>query len=145
MFEQGIKNSLQWRHLHDEGELMAGPQHQPTAKPLSSSCYYLPIQNKNQSRRRTFCVEAERKKMPDPEEDPPGPSTQKSAFKPVDSDQFQIGPRTSGRQLQKQGKKPNSRELPWLANGTRQEPNRPSGPADRGRPRGSENPERLNT
>jgi hypothetical protein len=73
---------------------MAGPQHQPTAKPLSSSCYYLPIQNKNQSRRRTFCVEAERKKMPDPEEDPPGPSTQKSAFKPVDSDQFQIGPRT---------------------------------------------------
>jgi hypothetical protein len=32
--------------------------------------------------------------MPDPEEDPPGPSTQKSAFKPVDSDQFQIGPRT---------------------------------------------------
>jgi hypothetical protein len=32
--------------------------------------------------------------MPDPEEDPPGPSAQKSAFKPVDSDQFQIGTRT---------------------------------------------------
>ena len=27
----------------------------------------------------------------------------------------------------------------------RQEPNRPSGPANRGRPRDSENPERLNT
>jgi hypothetical protein len=47
--------------------------------------------NKNQSRRRTFCVEVERKKMPDPEEDPVGSSAQKSAFKPVDSDQFQIG------------------------------------------------------
>jgi hypothetical protein len=32
--------------------------------------------------------------MPDPEEDPHGPSAQKSAFKPVDSDQFQIGTRT---------------------------------------------------
>ena len=63
------------------------PPHQPTAKPLSSSCY-LPIQNKNQSRRRTFSVEVQRKKMPDPEEDPPGPSAQKSAFKPVDSDHF---------------------------------------------------------
>src|SRR5215471_12768384 len=66
---------------------MAGPQHQPTAKPFSSSCY-LPIQNKNQSRRRTFCVEAERKKMPDPEEDPPGPSTPKvrvqtGRFRPI--------------------------------------------------------------
>jgi hypothetical protein len=55
-----------------------------------------PIQNKNQSRRRTFCVEVERKKMPDPEEDPHGPSAQKSAFKPVDSDQFQVGTRNGG-------------------------------------------------
>ena len=48
---------------------------------------------KNQSRRRTFCLEVERKKMPDPEEEPAEPSAQKSAFKPVDSDQFQIGTR----------------------------------------------------
>jgi len=48
----------------------------------------------NQSRRRTFRVEVERKKMPDPEEDPVSPSAQKSAFKPVDSDQFQIGTRS---------------------------------------------------
>jgi len=32
--------------------------------------------------------------MPHPEEYPPGSSAQKSAFKPVDSDQFQIGTRT---------------------------------------------------
>jgi len=31
--------------------------------------------------------------MPHPEEYPPGSSAQKSAFKPVDSDQFQIGTR----------------------------------------------------
>jgi hypothetical protein len=31
--------------------------------------------------------------MPDPEEDPPGPSAQKSTFKSVDSDQFQSGTR----------------------------------------------------
>jgi hypothetical protein len=60
-----------------------------------------PIPNKNQSRRRTFCVEVERKKMPDPEEDPHGPSAQKSAFKPVDSDQFQIGTRTVLVQISK--------------------------------------------
>jgi len=29
--------------------------------------------------------------MPDPEEDPAGSSAQKSAFRPVDSGQFQIG------------------------------------------------------
>ena len=29
--------------------------------------------------------------MPDPEEHPAGPLSQKSVFKPVDSDQFQIG------------------------------------------------------
>ena len=67
-----------------------GPQHQPTVKPLSSS-WSLTIQNKNKSRRRTFCVEVGRKKMPDPEEDPAGSSAQKSAFRPVDSGQFQIG------------------------------------------------------
>ena len=67
-----------------------GPPHQPTAKPISSSCYRA-IQNKNQSRRRTFCLEVQRKKMSDPEEDPPGPSAQNSPFTPVDSDQFQIG------------------------------------------------------
>ena len=32
--------------------------------------------------------------MPDPEEEPAEPSAKKSAFKPVDSDQFQIGTRT---------------------------------------------------
>jgi hypothetical protein len=37
--------------------------------------------------------------MPDPEEDPHGPSAQKSAFKPVDSDQFQIGTRTGAHLL----------------------------------------------
>jgi hypothetical protein len=78
--------------LHDEGDLMAQPQHQPTAKP-PLKLLLAHIQNKNQSRRRTFCVEVKRKKMPDPEEDPPGSSSQKSAFKPVDSDQFQIGTR----------------------------------------------------
>jgi hypothetical protein len=56
-----------------------------------------PIQNKNQTRRRTFCVEVKRRKMPDPEEDPPGPSAQNSAFEPVDSDQFQIGTLTRPR------------------------------------------------
>jgi hypothetical protein len=53
----------------------------------------------NQSRRRTFRVEVERKKMPDPEEDPVSPSAQKSAFKPVDSNQFQIGTRRRPREL----------------------------------------------
>jgi hypothetical protein len=51
------------------------------------------MQNKKQSRRKTLCVEVERNKMPDPEEDQAGSSAQKSAFKPVDSDQFQIGTR----------------------------------------------------
>jgi hypothetical protein len=31
--------------------------------------------------------------MPDPEEDQPANRLQKSTFKPVESDQFQIGPR----------------------------------------------------
>jgi hypothetical protein len=70
---------------------MAGPQHQPTAKPLSSSCHY--PEQKNKTEEELFCLEVERKKMPDPEEDPAIPSAQKSTFKPVDSDQFQIGTR----------------------------------------------------
>ena len=89
LFEQGTKNSLQWRHLHDEGELMAGAT-TPAYRQALSSSWSLTIQNKNKSRRRTFCVEVGRKKMPDPEEDPAGSSAQKSAFRPVDSGQFQI-------------------------------------------------------
>src|SRR5262249_51315766 len=66
----------------------------PTPRPPQTLATPL-SRKKNQSRRRTFCVEVERKKMPDPEEDPPDPADQKSPFKPVDSDQFQIGPLTS--------------------------------------------------
>jgi hypothetical protein len=63
LFGQGIKNSLQWRPLHDEGELMAGR--------------YISIQEQKPKPKKNFCVEVGGRKMPDPEEDPAALSIQK--------------------------------------------------------------------
>ena len=80
---------------------MAGPQHQPTAKPLSRLLLAHYPEQKNKTEEELFCLEVERKKMPDPEEDPAIPSAQKSTFKPVDSDQFQMGTRNLEKYLGK--------------------------------------------
>src|SRR6266403_3074390 len=47
------------------------------------------MQNKKQSRRKTLCVEVERNKMPDPEEDQAGPKVpvQTGRFRPI-SDRY---------------------------------------------------------
>jgi hypothetical protein len=74
-FAQGMKNSLQWRHLHDEGKLMAGG-HNTTPTPCRSQALSSSIsRTKTKDGRRSLPL-----------------STQKSPFKPVESGQFQIGP-----------------------------------------------------
>ena len=60
---------------------------QARLKPRCSSS-----KTKTKAKEELFVLKMEQKK-PDPEEDQPANRLQKSTFKPVESDQFQIGPR----------------------------------------------------
>jgi hypothetical protein len=89
-----MKNSLQWKHLHDEGELMAGG-HNTTPSPshtqaLASSSFRTKTTDEEE-----FCRIWRGKKMPNPEEDRHANRSEKSSFKSVESDQLQIDPCTS--------------------------------------------------
>ena len=73
------------RHLQEEGEFMARPQHSPPpSRPQAPATSFDPEQNP--SPKKNICVEDGRRKYPR--------RIRKSSFKPVESDQFQIGPRS---------------------------------------------------
>jgi len=77
--------------MHDEGEVMAR-----ATTPAYRQAEFKPSlarHPENQSRRRTFCVEDGGRRCRTPKKIQPTNRPQKSRFKSVESDQFQIGTR----------------------------------------------------
>jgi len=70
-----------------------GPQHQPIATP-SSSPRFLSIQNKTKAEEELFVLKSEEENDGSRRRSRPPYQSKKSSFKPVESDQFQIGTRT---------------------------------------------------
>ena len=69
-----------------------GPQHQPIATP-SSSPRFLSIQNKTKAQEELFVLKSEEENDGSRRRSRPPYQSKKSSFKPVESDQFQIGTR----------------------------------------------------
>src|SRR6266478_4365418 len=71
-----------------------GPQHQPIATP-SSSPRFLSIQNKTKAQEELFVLKSEEEYDGSRRRSRPPYQSKKSSFKPVESDQFQIGTRSA--------------------------------------------------
>ncbi len=87
-----MKNSLHWRHLHDEGELMAGGATTPAHRPATLKLSLARHSEQKPQMKKNFCRIWEGRKYRIQQEDRPANRSEKSSFKSVESDQLQIGP-----------------------------------------------------